>query len=366
MILAGIFSLAHILFFIILALKWQKIPVTSSNYLPSFSVVVPVRNEERNIEFVLRDLENQTYQQSHFEIIVVDDFSDDRTADVVMQYAERSPLDLKIIRLENPDEKGKKHALTKGIAEAKHELIITTDADCRLPGTWLESFAKAYNDQINIVAGPVTLQGAGLFSQMQKVEFSGLLAFGAVTLSDNNPSMCSGANLSFRKQAFEEVGGYASNIQIPSGDDEFLLYDIVKKFPNSGKFLKSKDAMVITKTHESSATFFNQRLRWINKWRHNKNWKLRLIAILFFFDYLILVGGLIGTLIGLIPIYVMLSLLVLRLLSDYVLLRKVAAFSNHSRILGPVLILQIFYPFHVLFMGVISIFGNYSWKGRRY
>ncbi len=364
--LVGIFSFAHILFYLSLAWKWRNIVCKEKEGDHALSIIIPTRNEDENIECILIDLERQSYPKDKFEVIVVDDFSEDKTCQQARKIAETLALDFKILQLENLDEKGKKHALTRGVNEAKYELVLTTDADCRIGEKWIESYAHAFTEETHIVAGPVSLYGHGLFAQMQKIEFVGLMVFGAATLTSNNPSMCSGANLGFRKTAFCAVGGYKDNIHLPSGDDEFLLYDIMKKYPSSGSFLKAKDAVIQTKAHQSFHSFFNQRSRWISKWKYNKNWKLRLLALLFFSDYLVFVFAFIMTLFGKIPVDFIATAFVVRGASNYILLRSTSNFFHAGRVGSALFLLQIFYPFHVLFMGVLSIFGWYTWKGRKF
>ncbi len=362
----GIFSLGHVFFFLILSWKWSRIKLYGDGKKTTFSVVIPVRNEEENIKNVLSDLENQSFDKNQFEVIVVDDFSTDHTKKIALEISENTSLDLQILSLENPTIHGKKNALTKGIEASKHDVILTTDADCRIDEKWIEAYAYAFSPETQIVAGPVALEGQGMFAKMQMAEFAGLIAFGGVTLASNNPSMCSGANLAFRKEAFEEVGGYQGNIQIPSGDDEFLLYDIIKKYPRSGRFLKSTHGTVKTTTQPTFEKFRNQRSRWISKWKYNKNWKLRLTAVLLFIDYLLFIIAIGGTIFGYFPFIFLGVIFTSRLLTNYLLLKQVSNFLNHKSVFRPLLLLQILYPFHVLIMGLQSIFGGYTWKGRKY
>ena len=365
--LISAFSLAHIFFYLILAWKWKKIPAAkSSDEVHYFSVIIPVRNEVDNIGNILGDLQNQSYTKNDFEVIVVDDFSNDGTSQKVKNMIKKSELNLKIIELKNKSKQGKKYALTRGIEEAKNPIILTTDADCRIGEKWILSYAKTFSSQIQIVAGSVSLQGDGIFAQMQKTEFAGLVAFGGVTLTANNPSMCSGANLGFKKEAFRRVGGYEGNINIPSGDDEFLLYDIMHAYPHSGKFLKTKEAIVETQTHHRLSSFLNQRSRWVSKWRFNRNPKLRLTAILFFIDYAVFLAGWFMTFNGYLEVGLMGLIFGMRYASNYLFMKLLGNSLNHNRVFWSLFWLQIFYPFHVLFMGVISIFGKYTWKGRKY
>ena len=365
--LIAAFSAAHVLFCLILVWKWKRIPVVShSGFGNTFSVVIPVRNEENNIKNIIRDLQNQNYDYDRYEIIIVNDFSIDETFREVEKHLPNSKVSLSLLDLSDKNKQGKKHALTTAIEAASNEIILTTDADCEIGPDWIKSFDCAFSKSTQIVAGPVRLEGDDLFANMQRGEFVGLVAFGGVTLTDNNPSMCSGANLGFRRSAFEEVGGYSSNISIPSGDDEFLLYDIVKKHPKSGVFLKMDGAVVKTKAHTKIRSFWNQRARWISKWKHNKNPKLRVTAVLFFLDYLLLLTGFALVASGEIEFSFMGIVFVVRFLSNYLLVKLLDSSLTPNNVVWPLFWLQIFYPFHVLFMGLISIFGRYTWKGRQY
>ncbi len=365
-LLITIFSLGHVFFYLILSWKWSRIKPYGDGKKAFFSVIIPVRNEEENIENILQDLNKQTFDRTQFEVIVVDDFSTDSTRAIAKEIQEKANFNLKIMHLDDPTIHGKKNALTKGIEAANHEVIITTDADCRINEKWIESYAYAFSQETQIVAGPVSLEGEGLFANMQMTEFAGLIAFGGVTLASNNPSMCSGANLAFRKKVFEEVGGYKGNIKIPSGDDEFLLYDIVRKYPRSGRFLKSTYGTVKTKTQPTFNQFRNQRSRWISKWKYNKNWKLRLTAVLFFIDNLLFLAAIGGTIFGYLPLIFLGVIFISRFLANYLLIKQVSNFLNHKNVLIPLLLLQVLYPFHVLIMGLQSIVGGYTWKGRKY
>ncbi len=367
MILIAAFTLLHVFFYLNLSFGWKKIPATYERKpLTKFSIVVPVRNEENNIKQLLAGLDNQDYPNDSFEVIIVDDFSTDQTISAIRGIKDSLDTNVRIIELANKDEQGKKHALTAGILASEFDTILTTDADCSLGPNWIKSYNDAFEESTNMIAGPVAIYGEGMFARLQQVEFSGLMGFGAVTISRENPSMCSGANLGFRKKAFEKVGGYTDNLFTPSGDDEFLLYNIMHAFPNSTLFLKNKDAVVNTPAHTKLRSFINQRVRWTSKWKFNKNWKVRLSAILFFLDYLVFYGAIVGSITGLLDPAFTLSVIALRFVSIYLFVAPINNFMKGKASFWPLLIFQIIYPLHVLFMGMNSIFGSYTWKGRKY
>lgn len=356
--------LLNLLFYGGLTYTWRIISAQPAPSPSGFSVIVPVRNEEANVVPLLRALASQRYDPRLFEILIVDDYSEDATREKVEAFAQNTEHTIRLLRLKPKEGMGKKSALTMGVREARFECVITTDADCLMGKEWLATYAHHWGDK-QLLAGPVAIHGSSLFAALQQVEFAGLVGFGAVTLERGSPSICSGANLAFKKEAFEKVGGYADNIHLASGDDEFLLYSIFQSYPEKVGFLKDKKALVQTPAHRSWRALLNQRKRWTSKWRHHKNRHLRLAAIFFFFENLGFLGvGILSFLVEMVPLFVVLVVVRCGLSSLYI------HFVNRSmglatRFVAP-LLLQLFYPFHVCFMGMNSIFGSYSWKGRHY
>lgn len=330
------------------------------------SVIIPVRNEKHAIGQILKHLNKQDYPRELFEVIVVDDFSDDGTVDQVLQSMDALDINIRLVQLNDKSNQGKKHALTAGVKAADHEIILTTDADCWFGERWIRSYNDTFDETTNMVAGPVAIRGKGLFARLQQVEFSGLMGFGAVTISEENPSMCSGANLGFRKRAFEEVGGYTDNLFTPSGDDEFLLFNIMRKFPHSTKFMKTQDGIVSTLAHTNLGAFINQRTRWTSKWKHNKNRRVRISAVLFFLDYLFFYVAVVGAFTGWFNQFLIGAIVLFRFVSMFAFVAPINRFLKGKGAFGPLMIFQIIYPLHVLFMGMNSIFGSYTWKGRKY
>src|SRR3989337_394396 len=231
---------------------------------PFLSIIIPLRNEGKVIAELLKDICNQSYK--NFEVILVDDHSKDDTAEVVASFILQ---DDRFKLLSSPGE-GKKVALTQGIHASKGEIIITTDGDCRVNKHWLASMARFFQSgNIKRVFGGVKIEGDTFFSKIQSHEFLSLIGTAAATWSLGLPTMCNGANLAFRKSVFMEVGGYAGNFHIPSGDDEFLLQKIFKRYSQGIKFANTSDAVVTTSAMGSIRQLMYQRIRWAGKWKHN-------------------------------------------------------------------------------------------------
>ena len=225
------------------------------------SVVIAARNEENTIPFLLQKLSEQHYPPHLYEILVIDDHSEDHTALVTEQYIHTSSTGFRLLRAEGT---GKKSALRQGIREAKGKLIVTTDADC-IPGPfWLQRIEQFYRkNKLRMVLGPVAIEpGHRLFGQMQSIEFASLVGSGAASLQLGIPSMCNGANLAIDKETFLAVGGYSGTDHLASGDDEFLMHKIAHQYPEDVRFLFDREAVVSTKAQRDWTGFFQQRLRW--------------------------------------------------------------------------------------------------------
>jgi cellulose synthase/poly-beta-1,6-N-acetylglucosamine synthase-like glycosyltransferase len=167
----------------------------------------------------------------------------------------------------------------------------------------------------------------------------------------------------FTKKIFNEVGGYAENLHIPSGDDEFLI----KKIQAIGKivFLKSSTAIVRTKAMDSFADFTAQRLRWASKWDMHKSFFHSFLALVVFFlqfYWIFLILGFYS--VGGNSLYFFLSFIVLKIAPEFVLLQIIMRFFNLQKNTMLIPIVQLIYPFYVLFIGLRSLSGKYEWKGR--
>ena len=143
-------------------------PEPSASPLP-LSVVVAARNEEANLPALLAALAAQTHPD--FEVIVVDDASEDGTAALVEARAEQDAR-FRLVRVTEPLAPRKKHALTQGIAAAHHNRLAFTDADCTPPPGWLTGLAahaEAEPDAVLVGYGPYRKE-AGLLNAFVRYE----------------------------------------------------------------------------------------------------------------------------------------------------------------------------------------------------
>jgi cellulose synthase/poly-beta-1,6-N-acetylglucosamine synthase-like glycosyltransferase len=323
---------------------------------PLISVVIPARNEERNIWNTLMTLEQQEYKR--FEIIVVNDASEDETVWVA------SHTNLENLRVVQNMGTGKKRALATGIGAARGSIIVTTDADCSAPQHWLKLIREEFRDvNAMMVFGGVRMDGDdSWFSILQQIEFSSLIGSGASAAALGTPILCNGANLAFRKKAFTVVKGYDDNIEIPSGDDEFLMRKIHRRWPHGIRFINDPASVVATKPQPDVRSFLHQRMRWASKWRDNSSWQARSLAV---FILVVQIAFILNGLLIFTPqILPSLFLITIKMILEAAFLLQVCRFLGTSWNWLAFFALQVGYPFYVLGTGVASFVVPFRWKNR--
>jgi cellulose synthase/poly-beta-1,6-N-acetylglucosamine synthase-like glycosyltransferase len=362
------------LYFILIAaytFGWFRLKYFHANKqsLKTFvSVILPARNEAENIEQCLKDLLSQSADPQQYEIILVDDQSDDATFELAQQVKNKNK-DRKINLLKlGPDEgAGKKNAIALGVKAASGDLIMTIDADCRLQKNWLLTLLKFYEEhKPKFISAPVVFYDEKThFEKLQSLEFLSLIASGAGSVSINAPIMCNGANLAYEKKAFLAVDGYSSNSQIVSGDDVFLMLKIKKTFgENSVRFLKNRNAIVYTRAKPTLSEFLDQRIRWVSKSKAYTDLSIISASLLvYLFNYLILVA--LVTSIWIDGLFmVSLVFFLLKSLIDLPILIGISSFAQKKKLLIYFLPLQVIYIVYVSIIGMIGNFVKFSWKGR--
>ncbi|MBP9152374.1 MAG: glycosyltransferase, partial [Flavobacteriales bacterium] len=243
---------------------WKKLEV-EEEIEPTLgvSIFVAARNESYTIETVVRDIFNQSYTSELFELIVIDDHSEDET----LPKAEALKTEFSRLKvLSNVIGEGKKAALQTGMKEAQFGIIATVDADCRVPSEWLISMMSHWKEnQTKMLLGPIVLEPAvTVLERVQSLEMLAIMGLTGGFASHQKPIMANGANLFFDKKTFEELGGYGSS-ENPSGDDVFTMLKFSEKWPDSVQFVKHYEAVVLTRPQPTYSTFWQQRKRWLSK-----------------------------------------------------------------------------------------------------
>lgn len=359
---------AYCILLIALIVGWGAIRTTIS-YKESitnlYSIIIPFRNEEENIKALIASLGNQNFPRECFEVILVDDHSEDSSTELVKTMADAGQISISLLRLQG--QSGKKSALLHGIKSAKGSVVITTDADCTVEPNWLRSFASHYElSDVQMVFGPVTFKDeSSLFEKIQIIEFASLIGTGASSLALGMPNMCNGANLSFRKASFFEVGGYKDNENIASGDDEFLMHKFASRYGDKVCFNKSRDAIVHTKAHKSAKAFFYQRKRWAGKWRYYASLKTIGLALFIFLFNAAFITALALCIINASHYFWLLIPLLSKVFLEGFFLYLILKFLKKRLNIALFIFLQFTYPIYVIIFGIAANFGKYTWKGRR-
>ncbi len=352
---------------------WGKISEKSefgvAANLPGVTVVIPIRNEEKNIEALLKSLKLLQYPKDKLEIILVNDASNDRTKEL-LKILTTGIDNIEWFTLDEPENfKGsyKKRALTAAIKQAKFPIIATTDADCQYHSGWLLSLiGTMQKNDLVMVCGPVAYHKMGLMSPILDIELASLVAIGAASLSKGLPNMCNGANLAFSKGVFWQVGGYLGYEQIVSGDDEFLLYKIFKQYPNRVGFVKHIHSVVRTNPPSSWKEFINQRKRWSGKWKAHKSKTTRALALFIFVFYLVFVVSLGMVVFGWYSWGIFLAQITVKVIAEYVFVKPVLEFMGKRTAIIWFIFMQLLYSLYTVFIGVAIHFSGFSWKERKY
>ncbi len=249
----------------------QQYATIKASPLPKVSILIPARNETANIKACLCSILAQNYPPDKVQIIVIDDHSEDDTAAQVLQVANERIQLLQLTGIVM----GKKAALNAGIAQAQTELIITTDADCTFGQDWLLHLATTFQAGADMVLAPVQLKANNqLLQSWQGLDVCGTLLLTGAAAAAGHPILANGANFAFRKTLFQQLDGFAGNVERASGDDIFLLQKAVRAPSTQINFAFHRSATAVTAPAKTWATLFWQRLRWAGKTSGYTDWYL--------------------------------------------------------------------------------------------
>lgn len=353
-----------ILYFIYGWLKGKTFKKDKKPFLTQVSIIVAARNEQHSILPLLQDLTAQQYPGNLFEVIVMDDSSEDNTLSIAKELAQKHNN----IRVLNCSSKGKKEAISEGILNSQGDLIITTDADCRMSDKWLSSIVSFYElNKPEMIIAPVCLNGnEGFFEKMQSLEFLSLSGITGASALNGKPLLCSGANLAYTKKAFLAVDGFKGGGQTPSGDDMMLMIKFKKAFAGKIGYLKSEEAVVYTAPQKTVKDFFNQRKRWISKNRYYND------SFISFCAWIVLLFN--GSISVFLPLTILnkgfAEILVisfsLKLFIDFLFLFLTASFFKRKTLLWLYLPAQLLYMLYVPIASIAGFTGKFTWKGRIY
>lgn len=355
-----------------------------------FSIIIPFRNEAKNIIHLINSLSQINYNKTKFEILFIDDDSTDDTVNLLNPYLLKNKH-WKLINNQRKSNSPKKDAINTAIQYAKYEWIITTDADCEVNENWLQSFGEYItqktvsknNKEPHFIAGPVAYKtNKSLLQNFQNMDFLSLIGSTIGAFGNKQPFLCNGANLCYKKETFLAVDGFTGNDNIASGDDVFLMEKMLNKYPNSVSYLKSKEVIVTTSPKTTFKGLLDQRIRWASKTSASKNWFGKFVGMLVFLMNLMVTCSLIFIIykftfseshefinvwnLGLRVENLCLIVFGLKFIVDLILIQKTYKFIGLKNRLTYYTFSSILYPFFVVIVVFLSFFKRYEWKGRTF
>jgi poly-beta-1,6-N-acetyl-D-glucosamine synthase len=352
--------------------RWQQLPevrVRASSPVTPVSIIIPARNEEKNIGRLLQDIQQQDYPKALLEVIVVDDHSEDATGSVAGSYGAAVYKLQDLLPQSEITSVYKKRAIELAIQKASGKLIVTTDADCRVPASWIKNLADAYErTSCKLIAAPVLLvQDETSFENFQVLDFCGMQAITGASLHSGLYNMANGANLAYEKDAFMAVNGFQGIDAKASGDDMLLVYKIAKRFDGAVLFLKSREAIVRTSVIHGFGDFLQQRFRWTSKSGSYQDKRITVILgliYLFVLSILINISYAINTSDKMVWMLVA-GQFIVKSLIDYFFLRASTAFFDRKDLLRSFLTSELLHCWYIVFVGTLGNIMPYTWKGRK-
>ncbi|NUN69875.1 MAG: glycosyltransferase, partial [Bacteroidetes bacterium] len=300
-------------------------------------------------------------------IIIIDDQSDDRTAEIVrtMSAGARFPVTLLSSDIDSSIRSPKIRAMTLGIQHSLSEIIMTTDADCTMSPRWVSSVNAHFTGNVGLVTGltvyePGTVRSA-LFYGMQFLDFISYTAIAAGAIGRGRVVVSNGSNMAFRIRAFDECGGFGNLIQINTGDDSLLAQRIVADGQWKARFAYAQDSVVRTRPVDTWKAVLHQRMRWVGQTAYYPpSMMFFMICTFIMFVLLAVTVPLSFFLWTPVPLFVLL----VNNITDYLMMRRftdVTGTGDAMRYFIPTALLHI--PF-VLLATVGGYFFSFDWKDR--
>lgn len=349
----------YFVFYMRFAYSKQKI-IKNEQY-PPVSVVIAARNEYINLSNNLRSILEQDYPD--FEVIVVDDNSDDDTQELLKSFS-REYSNFKNIPLSSSlrGTNGKKFPLSIGIKSASNEILLLTDADCRPASVnWIKKMTSVLSGKTKIVLGYGAYEKRrGLLNKLIRWDTLNIAMEYFSFAMAGFPYMGVGRNLAYKKSLFTSGNGFASHYMLNSGDDDLFVNQHARK--NNTSVCIDSESFTYSVPALTFSGWIRQKRRHITSGNQYK-FKHKLLLGIRIFSQEIFWISLITLLCMNNNILPTISLLILRLLTQLIVIKKSTQKFHEKNLLlfSPIfeLFFIIFYPTLIL----INIFKKENkWK----
>ncbi len=340
-------------------IRFSRLPKTVSarHNLPALTVLVPARNEAHVILHCLQALQAQ---EAPAEIIVVNDHSDDHTAELAA-----SVPGVRVVHLQE-NQQGKKAAIMAGIAAAAGDTILVTDADCVPPPHWSRLLAAQVQGNVQLAFGPIVLQGRnGVLKAVQEIESIAVQAVSAGLLAGGVAFTASGASMCYVRSLPAQTGGYA-NDTTPSGDDVLLLLRAHAQQPGTVQWVHDVSAAVPAAAAQQFSDFFAQRIRWASKYHYYSSGRIKFIGTAVAANSFLLWLLLVLTCFFPQLISLLFMNLLLKFAADFLLLSLAITFFRKPNLLLWFIAAWPMYQLCIPLITIGAFAGRFSWKNRKY
>jgi cellulose synthase/poly-beta-1,6-N-acetylglucosamine synthase-like glycosyltransferase len=262
-----------LLLLVAVGMRWPTPPLPPIRRWPSVDVVVAAHDEEAHLPATLASLRALDYP-GDLRVIVVDDRSTDRTAAIVRAARARDPR-LSLVQVRQPSRRlaPKVNAVAQGVRAGRGEVVLTTDADCRVDPGWARAMVTPFADpQVVWTLGSVTTAGPGeprgFRERFEAIDWLSLVLVSR-SLARLGWSLASSANAQgFRRAAFRAAGGFGIAGRAPSGDEDLLVQRLGRLPGARSVFVDDPAARVLTASAGSWKGLAAQRRRWVTRYQH--------------------------------------------------------------------------------------------------
>ena len=353
----GLFLFIQLYYLIFVYSKLARYKIQSKGesltIFPPISVLICAHNEEDNLKQYLPAILNQDYP--NFEVIVINDCSDDDTYWIIKSFQEQYP-NLKTVQIKEHIKlkHSKKFALTLGIKSAKNEHLIMTDADCEPQSTnWLKEIVGAYQDETQIVLGySPYFKEDSLLNKLIRFETTQTAMNYLSYALRKNAYMGVGRNLSYTKELFFEGKGFTSHMHIKSGDDDLFVNQNATR--SNVAISIHPDAHVYSVPKSTWKSYYKQKSRHagasvIYKKAHQRMLGVQLLSALLFYIMIIVTASLF-------PImwYVPLAAYFIRYIIQLIIFTPIYNKLAVKDLLIWLPILDVFFYFYICFNGLFN------------
>ena len=353
------FFAGYVIFHVYILEGLRRLPFIPEPHQPQLSIIIAARNEEKGIASCINALLQQNYPKELFEIIVVNDRSEDRTAGIVAGLQPDNPnLHLKTITELIDDMPPKKNALRRGIEASRFDILVFTDADSIVPPGWLRGFAGAFSKDVGVVAGysPFRLGTMGLSADFLRYEELKNSIGAAAAVGWQRPYMCTGRSFAYRKEVYRAVNGFESNKHSISGDDDLFIQRVERERRWKARYLPSPETAVLTEAPSTFREFVNQRTRHFSTGKYYPIRMKLMFGTIQLFNLLLILALFIS------PFCAAIFLLGKLWVDTLVMKAGERVFREHFGI-GRVAVLEFLYVCYNLLIGPLGLVGNFTWKG---